>query len=147
MALLQQIDQDLTGAMKAKDEVKISTLRMLKSAIHNWEIASQKEPQDADISAVLQKEIKSRKDSIEMYQKGGREELAQKEQAEIAILKKYLPAQMSEEEIRTKVKEIIVKVGATGVQDMGQVMGPLMGELKGQADGATVSKIVKEELS
>ena len=147
MSLLQQIDQDLTTAMKAKDEVKTSTLRMLKSAIHNWQIANQKEPQDADVTTVIQKEIKSRQDSIEMYKKGGREELAAKEDAEITVLEKYLPEQMSEEKIRAKVKEQIAKTGAKGVQDMGKVMGPLMGELKGKADGATLAKIVKEELS
>lgn len=147
MALSQQIDQDIVEAMKSKDEAKTSTLRMLKSAFHNWQIAEQNEPQDADIMTVIQKEIKSRHDSIEMYKQGNREELAQKEEQEIAILEKYLPEQMSEDKIRTKVKEQIAKVSAQGPQDMGKVMGPLMGELKGKADGATVSKIVKEELT
>lgn len=147
MALSQQIDQDMVEAMKTKDEAKTSTLRMLKSALHNWQIAEQNEPQDADIMTVIQKEIKSRHDSIEMYKQGNREELAQKEEQEIAILEKYLPAEMPEDKIRTKVKEQIAKVSAQGPQDMGKVMGPLMGELKGKADGATVSKIVKEELT
>jgi len=146
MALSQQIEQDLIEAMKNKDEAKTSTLRMTKSAIHNWQIASQKEPQDSDISGIIQKEIKSRQDSIAMYQKGGREELAAKEEGEIEILKKYLPAQMSEEEIRAKVQAIIAKLGAKGPQDMGKVMGPLMAEVKGRADGTTCSRIVKEEL-
>lgn len=145
--LQEQIDQDLVEAMKRKVEAKISTLRMVKSAIHNWQIANKKEPQDGDVLAVIQKEIKSRQDSITMYKKGGRQELAAKEEEEIGILKKYLPAQMSDEEIRAKIKEVISKVGASGPQDMGKVMGPIMAELKGRADGATVSRIVKEELS
>lgn len=150
MTLIEQINQDLNEALKSKDELALGTLRMLKSTIHNWQIANhtiEKEPQDADILAVIQKEIKSRKDSIEMYEKGGRGELAEKEQKEIAILSKYLLEQASEDEIRTKVKEVITQTGATSIQDMGKVMGPLMSEFKGKADGAMISKIVKEELN
>jgi len=152
--LLEQIDKDLIEALKAKDETKVSTIRMFKSTIHNWQIAKrakehaiEKEPQDADILAVIQKEIKSRKDSIEMYEKGGRGELAEKEQKEIVILSKYLPEQASPEEIRAKAKEIIAQTGASSIQDMGKVMGPLIDEFKGKADGATISSIVKEELN
>lgn len=146
MQLTQTIDNDLTEAMKNKDEAKTSVLRMLKSAIHNWQIASKNEPQDPDILQIIQKEIKSRNDSISMYEKGGRGELAQKEKNEIEILKKYLPEQLSDEVIREKVKAKIAETGASGVQDMGKVMGPIMAEFKGQADGTMVSKIVKEEL-
>lgn len=145
--LINQIDQDITEALKTKNETKTSTLRMLKAAIHNWQIANKKEPADGDVLAIIAKEIKSRKDSIEMYKKGGRNELASKEQSEVVTLEKYLPEQMSEEEIRIKVKAVITQVGAKGPEDMGKVMGPLMGELKGKADGTTVSRIVKEELS
>ena len=148
--IIDKINQDITEAMKNKDEMRLSTLRLLKSAIHNWQIAKQateKEPQDADILQVVQKEIKSRKDSVEMYRKGGRGELAQKEEREIAILEKYLPEQVNPEEIRVKVKEIIKETGASGPQDMGKVMGPVMSEFKGKTDGGTVSSIVKEELS
>lgn len=144
--LLEQINKDLIEATKSRDEIRVSTLRMLKSALHNWQIANKKEPQDPDTISVIQKEIKSRQDSTVLYQKGGREDLAAKEEGEIEILKKYLPEQMSEEEIRTKIKETITKVGASGSQDMGKVMGPLMAALKGRADGTTVSRIVKEEL-
>jgi len=147
MSIVVQIDSDITEALKSQDEVKTSTLRMLKSAIHNWQIANKKEPADSEVLAVIQKEIKSRKDSIEMYKKGGRDELANKEQSEVGILEKYLPEQISEEEIRVKVKAIITQVGAKSPQDMGKVMSPLMAELKGKADGTTVSRIVKEELS
>ncbi|MBM2821180.1 MAG: hypothetical protein HW405_940 [Candidatus Berkelbacteria bacterium] len=147
MRLTQQIDVDLGESMKSKDELKTSVLRMLKSALKNWQIANKKEPQDADILQVIQKEIKSRKDSIAMYKQGGREELAEKEKSEVEILQNYLPEQLSEDEIREKIKEVISSTGATGPQDMGKVMGPIMAEFKGKADGTTVSQIVKEELS
>lgn len=147
MTLREQIDQELTEAMRAKDKPKVSTLRILKSAIYNWQIAAQKEPQESDILTIIQKEIKSRQDSIILYQKGGREELAQKETQEIEILKKYLPVQLSEGQIRDHVKETISQTDANGPQDMGKVMGPLMEEFRGEADGAVVARIVKEELA
>lgn len=150
MILLEQIDQDLTTAIKSKDKIKTSTLRMLKSTIHNWQIAERlqaKAPEDSQVIALIQKEIKSRREALEMYQKGGREELAQKEKGEIAVLEKYLPQQMSEEEIRTRAKELVAKTGASGPQDIGKIMGPIMANLKGRADGSLVAKIVKEELS
>ena len=145
--LLEQIEKDLIEAIKQIEKIKVSTLRMLKSAIHNWQIANQKEPQDGDVLAIIQKEIKARQDSVKLYKLGGRQELAKKEAREIEILKKYLPKPLSEEAIRTKVREQITQTGASGLQDIGKVMGPLMGQFKGQADGGTVSKIVKEELS
>lgn len=147
MSLLQQIDQDLSGAMKTQDEKKVSVLRMVKSSLHNWQIANKKEPADADVMALVQKEIKSRQDSIAMYEKGGRRELAEKEKDEVEILKKFLPEPMSEDDVRSKVKEVIARLGASGPQDLGKVMGPVMGELKGQADGAVVARLVKEELA
>src|SRR4030042_2311957 len=117
MILKEQIDQDLIEAMKNHNDSAVSVLRMLKSAIHNWEISSKKEPQDADIVAVTQGQIKSRKDSIELYRKGNRQELADKEQKEIDILTRYLPEQMSEDTIREIVKKAISEVSASGVQD------------------------------
>jgi uncharacterized protein YqeY len=147
MSLKERIDQDLVQSMKSKDDNIVSVLRMLKSAIHNWEISSQKEPQDADIVGVIQSQIKSRKDSIEMYQKGNRPELAEKEKKEIDILVKFLPQQMDENAISVVVKKAIAETGASSIQDMGRVMGKVMPELKGKADGGLVSKIVKENLS
>lgn len=145
--LIKQIDQDLFEALKSKDETSVSTLRMLKSAIHNWQIASKKEPSDDDTLGIIQKEIKSRKDSVNLYKQGNRVELAEKEEKEIEILEKYLGEQMSDEEIRAKVKEVITQTNASGSRDVGKVMGPLMAEFKGKADGSTVLQIVKEELS
>lgn len=145
--LIGQIESDLTNAMKSHQEIEISVLRMLKSAIKNWQIANQKDPGDTDVLTIIQKEIKTRKDAIEMFKQGNRNELAQKEEAEINILQKYLPEQLNEQAIREKVKEQIQKTNATNIQDIGKVMGPVMTELKGQADGSTVSRIVKEELT
>lgn len=145
--LINQIDQDLIEAMKEKDESRTSVLRMLKSALHNWQIANKKEPTDADVLTVIQKEIKSRKDSVELFKQGNRVELASKEEGEIGLLEKYLPEQASEAKIRLKVQEIIKNINANSIQDMGKVMGPVMAEFKGKADGSLVSQIVKKELT
>lgn len=146
MSLQEQIDENLTNAMKEKDELKVSTLRMLKSALQNKEIEKKTALNDDEIVQAIQSQIKSRQDSIVLYQQGNRTELAEKEQKEIAILKEYLPEQLSEEEIRHKVKEAIQKTGAQEMKDMGQVMAVLMEELKGKADSSAISAIAKEEL-
>lgn len=145
--LLEQIEQDITQAMKQKQETVVSTLRMLKSALKNKEIQIKKELNSDDIVQVVQAQIKTRKDSVQMYLKGGRQELAQKEEQEIEILKKYLPEQISSEDIKQKVEAAIHETGAKTIQDMGKVMGKISAELKGQADMAEVSKIVKEKLN
>lgn len=146
MALQEKIEQNLTQAMKDKNETTVSVLRMLKSAFKNKEIEKKTTLSDEDALSVIQNQIKSRRDSIELYKQGNRPELAEKEEKEITILQEYLPEQMSEEEIRIKVKEAIQKTGANEIKDMGKVMGILMNELKGKADGTTISTIVKEEL-
>jgi len=145
--LKEQIEKDLIEAMKAKDETKLIVLRGLKSAIKNSEIQKQKELIEEDILGVIQNQIKTRKDSIELYKQGEREELAQKEQAEIDILVPYLPEQMSEVEIRQLVQKAVETTGATGMQEMGKIMGALIPQVKGKADPSLVSQIVKEELS
>lgn len=149
--LKETIEKDLIESMKEKDENTLSVLRMLKSAIKNKEIETKKELEDTDITAVIQSQIKSRRDSVSMYEKAGRKELAEKEKAEIEILVKYLPEQMSKEDIRAIVQKAVIDVNATGIQDMGKVMGKIMpvfsNEFKGKADGSMVSSIVKEELS
>jgi len=147
MSLKETIEADIISSMKSKNEEAVSVLRMLKSAIHNWEISSKKEPQDVDIVGVIQGQIKSRRDSIEMYKKGNRQELADKEQKEIDILTKYLPEQMDEVAVREIIKKAISETGVSSMQDMGKVMGKIMPEVKGKADGSMVSNIVKEELS
>jgi uncharacterized protein YqeY len=144
--LKDKIEQDLIEAMKAHNEAVVSVLRMLKSAVKNQEIQKQTELKDEDLVSVIQGQVKQRQDSIALYEQGGRTELADKEKAEIEILIKYLPEQMSEKEIRELVKKAITSTGAASIQDMGKVMGALMPQVKGKADGGLVSKIVQEEL-
>lgn len=148
--LKAQLREELKQAMLAKKELKLSVIRMLVSAITYYEIdkgGAGYEATDEDVLAVIEKQVKQRKDSIEQYEKAGRQELADKEKQELAMLEKYLPEQMSEDEIRSLVKEAIVTTGATSPQDMGKVMGALKTSTKGKADGALVSKIVRESLS
>jgi uncharacterized protein YqeY len=148
--MLEKIQKDLVGAQKAKDELKVSTLRLLIGAIKNFAIAKESasySPSDEEIVSVIQKEIKQRKESIESYKAGNRQELADKESKELEILQKYLPEQMSEEEIRKLIEAAISETGAASMQDMGKVMGVLSPKLKGKADMSVVSSIVKEKLS
>ena len=143
MTLKEQLQQDMLTAMKAHDEVKVSALRMLKAAIMKFEMAGdRKEATDSDVMGLIGKEVKQRKDSIEGFKAGGRMEMAQKEEQEMAILQAYLPAQMSEEELKGVIKEVIGQVGATSKADMGKVMGALMPKVKGKADGGMVNKLV-----
>ncbi|MFA7277787.1 MAG: GatB/YqeY domain-containing protein [Candidatus Gracilibacteria bacterium] len=147
MALKEQLQQDLIAAMKGKDEVATSAIRLLKAAIIKFETAGEKKvATDDDIIQLAGKEMKQRKDSIEQFEKGGRQELAEKEKLEMAVLEKYLPAQLSEEEVRTIVAEVIAATGASGKSDLGKVMGALMPRTKGKADGGMVNRIVQELL-
>jgi len=134
----------------AKDELRLSTIRLLKSAIQYHEIqkgGAGYGATDEDVIEVIGREIKKRNEAIELYKQGGRNELAEKEQKELEILKSYLPEQMSEDEVRKLVEEAISSIGASGIQDMGKVMGALMPKVKGKADGTLVSNIVREALS
>lgn len=148
--LKQQLRDELRRSMLAKDVVKTSVLRMLISAIGYYEIqkgGAGYEATDEDVLSIVRKEVKQHKDSIEQFSDAGRKDLVDKETKEIIILLGYLPAQMSEEEIEKLVKQTIKKTGAASMADMGKVMGALMPQVKDKADGALVSKIVKEELS
>lgn len=144
--LIEQIQKDLTEALKSKNEAIVSTLRLSLSEIHNRQIEKQAELTEEDIVAVLRKEAKKRQESIEAYEKGGRQELADKEKNELQFLSKYLPQEMSPQELEKIVKEVIVKVGPQGTGDFGKVMGVVMGKVKGQIDGAKVSEVVKKLL-
>lgn len=147
MALKEQIQQDLITAMKEKHEVTTSAIRLLKAAIIKFETAGDKKvATDDDIIQLAGKEIKQRRDSIDQFEKGGRPELAVREKEEIKVLEKYLPAQLSEDEVRTIVQNVIASTGATGKSDLGKVMGALMPRTKGKADGGMVNKIVQELL-
>jgi uncharacterized protein YqeY len=147
MNLKEQIEKDFIEAYKAKDELKSSTLRMIKSAIKNKEIVAGKELDNSAVTDIVVKEIKQRRDSANEYKKGGRTELAEKEEKEIDILKIYIPEQLTEEEIIKIVDNAIAKTNASSISDIGKVMGVVMPEVKGKSDGTLVSKIVKEKLS
>lgn len=144
---LDEINKQLVDAMKAKDEVKTSTLRLVIAAVNNKRIEVGHELNDEEVLEVIGKEAKKRKESIDAYQKAGRNELADKEAKELEILSVYLPEQMSESDIAKIVDEVIAETGSKTASDMGKVMGAVMGKVKGQADGNVVSKLVKEKLS
>ncbi len=147
--LQDQIKKDLITSLKAKEESKVSVLRMLQSIIKNKEIELKKRDglSDEEIGQLVISEIKKRNDSIESYKSGNRNDLVENEEKEIEILKKYMPEQMSEEEVGKIVEKVIADIGASSVADFGKVMGKMMAEVKGKADGNLVSKIVKEKLS
>lgn len=147
MTIKEQIEKDFLEAYKSHEELKVSVLRMLKSSIKNAEIDKKTELNDSDVIAVLKKEIKQRKDSIEAYKEAGRAESVEQESKEMELLSSYLPSQMSEEDIRTIAQEAITQIGASGMQDMGKVISSIMQKHGDSVDGGTVSKIVKELLS
>ena len=147
MGLKEQLDQDLKTAMREKAQLRLETIRMLKSAIKYREIEIMKPLDDAGIQAVISSEVKRRRDAIEQYRAGNRPELAEKEEAEIVILQGYLPQQLSSDELRAKVDAAVAAVGAQGMKDMGKVMKALMPEVQGRAEGSAVSEMVKARLS
>ena len=148
MGLKDQIISDLTAAMKAKDAARTSTLRMVKAAITNREKEGGAAITDEEVLKLLRSQVKERRDSVEQYEKGGRPELAQKEQAEIVIIEEYLPQAASQEEIDQAVAAALAETGASTVKDMGAVMKAAMARLAGKnADGKTVSAAIKVKLS
>ncbi len=149
MTLFDKISEDIKKAMLAQEKVALDALRGIKKEFLEAKTAKGAAGELSDEHAVriLQKMVKQRKDSAQMYIDGGRPELAEKEQAEIAVIEKYLPAQMSEAELEATLKEIIGQVGAAGPQDMGKVMGIATKQLAGKADGRMISAKVKELLN
>lgn len=146
----ESLRDELKESMLAKNELKTSVLRMLLSSINYYEIekgGAGYEATDEDVLSVLQKEIKQRRDSIEQFKLGKREDLAEKEEKELEVLNKYLPEQMSEEEIKSIVEEAISATQAKNISDMGKVMAIIMPKVKGKADGSSISSIVKEKLT
>lgn len=142
-----QLRQDLKSAMIAKDEVKVSTLRLLLSELTYAKVAKKAESlSDEDVTAVILKAVKQRKESIESFKKGDRGDLAEKEQAELDILQSYLPEQMSDEELTKIIEEAITNTGASSMQDMGKVIGMVMGQVGATAEGSKVSSIVRAKL-
>ena len=148
MTLEQQIQEDIKAAMKAKDTVAMNAVRAVKGEILLFKTSEggAKEVTDGDILKMIQKLVKQRKEAAEQFVAGNRQDLADNEMAEAAALEKYLPKQLSPEEVKVKVQEIIAQVGATSIRDMGKVMGVANKALAGLSDGRTISAIVKELL-
>ncbi|GAA0482176.1 GatB/YqeY domain-containing protein [Alkalibacterium sp. s-m-22] len=147
MARLDELNQEMKIAMKAKDKEKLSTIRMLKSALQTEQINKGEELTEEDELTVLSREKKQRVESLNEFKAAGRDDLVLKLEREIEIVDDYLPAQLSEEEVREIVQDTVKQTGASSMKDMGKVMGALMPKVKGKADGNLVSSIVKEELN
>jgi uncharacterized protein len=148
MTLQEKIQSHLAEAMRSKNQLRLSVLRMMKTAVKNKEVERMKALDETEVIAVLNTLVKQRKDSVEQFRKGSREELAQKEEAEIKIIEEYLPAAASDDEIRRAVEEAIQETGAASMKDMGKVMKATMSRLAGKtADGSRVSQLVKEKLT
>ncbi len=145
-AILERLLADIKLAMKARESERLETLRFLHAEIKNFEINERKEPTDDEVAAIVGKAIKSRQDSIEQFQAGGREDLVAREQAQLKICKAYQPEQLGEAEVEALVDEVIEQTGAAGKKDTGKVMKELMPRVKGKADGRMVSAIVGRKL-
>ena len=147
MSLRERIVSDMTAAMKARDAARTSTLRMVKAAVMNREIEKGGELNEEELTKALQSLVKQRRDSVEQYEKAGREELAAKERAEITVIEEYLPRAATPEEIERAVAEAVAEVGATSIKQMGAVMKAAQARLAGKsADGRMVSEMVKKNL-
>jgi hypothetical protein len=151
MSLRAKIDEDLKIAMKAKDKIRLETIRSIKKALLEKEVSlrpqgqdSLSEPQEIEL---LAQQAKQRRDSIEQYQKAQRQDLADKEAQELAIIETYLPQQLTEEEVNAAIDEVIASVGATSAKDLGKVMSATMQKLKGKADGKKIQELAKSKLA
>jgi uncharacterized protein YqeY len=150
MSLKDRISEDIKIAMKAKDKVRLETVRSIKKVLLEKEVSLRPQGQESLTESqeieVLAQQAKQRRESIEQYRQAGRDDLAEKEAQELAIIETYLPGQLSDEEIAAVVDEVIASVGATSAKDMGKVMGPVMQKLKGRADGQKIQALVKAKL-
>lgn len=147
MSLKQQIQDDIKAAMKAREQAKLSVLRMLSAAIKQKEVDERVEVSDSDVISIVEKQIKQRKEAAVQFEQGGRADSAQAEVAEAEILSVYLPAQLSEQEVKSIIQQVISRLGVTGPADMGKVMAAVKPELAGKADMSKVSCLVKAVLS
>jgi uncharacterized protein YqeY len=149
MGISEQIQKDMVEAMRGREELRLSTLRMVKAALHNKEIDKRAPLDEKEAQQILATLIKQRRDSIEQFQKGGRQELADKEAAEIKIIETYLPKAMGDDEIAAAVKAVIAEMGSPTIKDMGTVMKNVMAKLQAggaRIEGKTVSEMVKKQL-
>jgi uncharacterized protein YqeY len=147
MSLKERLNQDLRDAMRAGDTRRRDVLRYLLSAVHNAEIDAGRELDDAGVIAVIQRQVKQRRDSIEEYRKGGRQDLVEREEAEAAILQSYLPEQLSRDEVVEAARAAIEELGARGPADKGRVMPVLIERLRGRAEGRVINEVVTELLA
>ena len=147
MTLRERLQDDTTAAMRSGDALRRDTLRMVQNAVYNIEKAKKITLADDDILAVITRETKTRRESVEAFRKGGREDLAAKEEAEIAILAEYLPEPLTEDDVRALVAQGIAETGATSARDLGKVMGWLSPRIRGRADGKVVSGLVAQALA
>jgi len=146
-SLKQKLMEDLKQALKSGDKVRRSVIRLVMSAIKNTEISRQADLTDPDILGIIAKEVKQRRESIEAFKQGNRQDLVAQEEAEMAVLEEYLPQQMTRDEIIAEVRRVIAEVGAQGPGDKGKVMPRLIPQLKGRADGREINEIVTELLA
>ena len=147
MSLKERLSEDMKNAMRAKDQLSLSTIRLINAAIKQYEVDERTEADDAKVIALITKMVKQRKDSAKIYTDAGRQDLADKENAEIEVINRYLPQMMSAAEIEQAVADAVAQTGAAGMADMGKVMGVLKTSLAGKADMGEVNKILKAALS
>ncbi len=147
MSIKDQLMQDMKEAMKSKQSERLGTIRQLRSAIKNKEIEQRQDLDDSGIIAVISTAVKQRREAAQMYHDNDRPELAAKEEAELVVLQQYLPAQLSEAEVREIVIAVIAESGASSMKDMGKVMPQVMAKTKGSADGKMVNRLVREQLA
>lgn len=147
MSIKERLKTDLITAMKAKEQAKVDCIRFVNAAIKKVEVDTRKDLDDAAVSGILQNLAKQRRDSIEQFRKGGREDLASKEESELALIQAYLPQQMGADELAKLVDSVIAETGAKGMKDMGNVMKAVLAKAAGAAEGGAVSAMVKQKLS
>ncbi|MDP2854549.1 MAG: GatB/YqeY domain-containing protein [Smithellaceae bacterium] len=147
MDINNKLNKDMVTAAKAKDKIRLSAIRMLKTALHNKEIDLMRPLNETETMQILSVLTKQRKDSIEQFAKGGRTDLVEKEEAELKILQEFMPAQMSDEDVEVLIKKVIADMGAASIKDMGKVMKVLMPQITGKADGKAAGEKVKALLS
>ncbi len=147
MSLRDRIQTDVTAAMRSGDSLRRDVLRMAQNAVYSVEKRERREPSDDDVATILSREVKTRRESIDAFRKGGREDLAAKEESEIAILSEYLPEQLDDAVIGALVDEAVAATGASSARDMGKVMGWLSPRTRGRADGKRVAELVAQALA
>jgi hypothetical protein len=145
--ITKKVKKQITEALKARDELRLTTLKLLSSALYNAQIKKREELSEEEELEIVRREAKMRKDAIEAYEKAGADERAEKEKKELIILQEYLPKELSDKEIRKIIDEVVSSTGVTSVKDMGKVIGAVLGKCKGQADGKKVSEMVRSKLS